>query len=71
MLLKISLQNCHGSDPSSHESNKLIKDYKFHFIKSLEILCYKFSNGIVCNIFKDFIAKIAMDQILLMNQMNK
>ena len=58
MFLKISLQNCHELDPSSHES--------------LEILCYKCSNGIVRNIFKDFIAKIVMDQILLlMNQMNK
>ena len=35
---------------------------KLHFVESLVILCYTFSNGIIHNIsFEDFIANIAMD----------
>ena len=34
-----------------------------HLIESLVMLCYKCSNGIVRNIFEDFIAKIATNVI--------
>ena len=38
---------------------------QIHFVESLVTLCYKCNNGIICNtLFEDFVAKIAMDQIL-------
>ena len=35
---------------SSRESNQYVWNSKLHFVESLVILCYKCSNGIICNI---------------------
>ena len=60
--LKILLP-CHGSDPSSHESNNYLCYSKLHFVESLVIPCYKCSIGL----FVIFKFKFKKPQNLIQN----